>query len=62
MELHQIFVFDYVEKIKTEIGDKRVRAITQVGVRIPREIYMELHQIFVFDYDEKKGLKCIKSN
>lgn len=51
-----------VEKIKTEIGDKRVRAITQVGVRIPREIYMELHQIFVFDYDEKKGLKCIKSN
>ena len=51
-----------VEKIKTEIGDKRVRAITQVGVRIPREIYMELHQKFVFDYDEKKGLKCIKSN
>lgn len=51
-----------VEKIKTAIGDKRVRAITQVGVRIPRDIYMELHQIFVFDYDEKKGLRCIKSN
>ena len=49
--------------LKEEITDKRVRAITTAGVKLPKSFCQDYNILYLFEYDFKfNNLKCLKSN
>lgn len=54
-----------LQLVRAHTHGKKIRAITQMGIRIPLQIVKAAHLIYVFNLYQKNGsvhLSCIKSN